>query len=140
MDLPLLYLDFDGVLHPNFASPSTYFCCLPLLEQALEGTPVQLVVSSSWRFHMDHGHIRRQFPLGLRERLTGFTGEAHIGPKARWHEINRHAAHHHVHDFRALDDAANEFPTVCPWLILCNGKTGLQQPQAQALRQWALKV
>jgi hypothetical protein len=114
MDQPLLYLDFDGVLHPNFASPSTYFCYLPLLEQALEGTPVQLVVSSSWRFHMDHGHIRRQFPLGLRERLTGFTGEAHIGPKARWHEINRHAAYHHVQISEPWMTRPTSFPPCAP--------------------------
>jgi len=30
-----LFLDFDGVLHPNLALPDQYFGRLPLLEQAL---------------------------------------------------------------------------------------------------------
>ena len=45
----LLFLDFDGVLHPDDGSQEV-FCCLPLLESWMQRLPaVQVVISSSWR-------------------------------------------------------------------------------------------
>lgn len=45
----LLFLDFDGVLHPADGSQEA-FCRLPLLESWMQHWPaVQVVISSSWR-------------------------------------------------------------------------------------------
>lgn len=30
-----LFLDFDGVLHPEHCRESRHFCCLPVFEQVL---------------------------------------------------------------------------------------------------------
>ncbi len=132
-----LYLDFDGVLHPNFAPIKGFFVHLPALEEVLAKTSVQIVISSSWRFQESMQVLRQRFTPSLHDRVIGHTGPAHIGRWARWQEISRHAQTHRIKDFRSLDDAANEFPTQCPALILCNGKTGLQPPQLKAIWDWA---
>ena len=41
-----------------------------------------------------------------------------------------------VADWRALDDAAFEFPNVCPELIWCDPNVGLDDAVAQRLRIW----
>lgn len=46
----ILFLDFDGVLHPDFARGAAYFSALPLLWQLLDECPhVDVVFSTSWR-------------------------------------------------------------------------------------------
>lgn len=49
----ILFLDFDGVLHPECCESDQLFCCTPALWQILRACPdVQVVFSSSWRqFH-----------------------------------------------------------------------------------------
>jgi hypothetical protein len=42
-----LFLDFDGVLHPNLAAPQERFVRLPLLLEAIGDHPVDIVISSS---------------------------------------------------------------------------------------------
>lgn len=88
---PYLYLDFDGVLHPNFVQKGQAFHLMPLLEEALEGYDLCLVISSSWRFHETPAYLRNLFPASLRPLLIGATGPAHIGRRARWQEITHHA-------------------------------------------------
>ncbi|GAB4088293.1 HAD domain-containing protein [Hydrogenophaga soli] len=46
-----LFLDFDGVLHPEYGHPSRFFEALPLLATVLLPRPwVEVVVSSNWRY------------------------------------------------------------------------------------------
>lgn len=42
--MPILFLDFDGVLHPEHCHESKHFCCLPVLEDALRQAPEWQVV------------------------------------------------------------------------------------------------
>ena len=45
----ILFLDFDGVLHPEHCHESKHFCCLPVLESALRQVPeFELVITSTW--------------------------------------------------------------------------------------------
>jgi hypothetical protein len=44
----VLFLNFDGELHPTMGSP--FFVKTPLLAQAIEQSSVNIVISSSWRF------------------------------------------------------------------------------------------
>jgi hypothetical protein len=131
-----LYLDFDGVLHPNSFEKGKAFCLMPLLERALSGSDVRIVVSSSWRHHETEAYIQSRFPASIRSLFSGFTGEPLAGPWARWHEISHHAALHGVTEWRALDDAASQFPPNCPNLICCEGHIGMQDVQVNLLRQW----
>jgi len=46
-----LFIDFDGVLHPEYGPSSRFFESLPLLALVLQDRPwVELVVSSNWRY------------------------------------------------------------------------------------------
>lgn len=136
MPVKYLYLDFDGVLHPNSFEKGKAFCLMPLLERALNGSDVRIVVSSSWRHHETQAYIQSLFPASIRSLLSGFTGEPLLGRLSRWNEISNHAALHGVTEWRALDDAASEFPPDCPNLIHCEGQIGMQDIQVNLIRKW----
>ncbi len=135
---PTLFLDFDGVLHPNHAQDHQFFGRAPLLADALEGCQVDIVISSSWRFQWDLPHIRTRLPASLQPMVTGVTGPAHIGRHARWHEISAYCTANGIKNWRALDDAVFEFPKDCEQLIRCDGGRGLQDAQCDSLRCWLL--
>ncbi len=133
----LLFLDFDGVLHPGSGAPGDVFGQAPALEAALAPWRCDSVISSSWRFHAPVQAILQQLPQGLSRRVVSCTGPAHVGRWPRYHEIrawldiNGGRA-----SWRALDDAAFEFPDACPQLIRCNPRTGFGAREAQAVHAW----
>ena len=131
----VLFLDFDGVLHPT-SHGSTLFSQMNLLEEALGDGACQIVISSSWRFHMDLTRLRGQFPKSIQERILGVTGEPYIGSYARFHEINAYVQEQGVNDWRAFDDAFWEFPKGCEQLIRCNPNTGLTVSEVNRLQSW----
>ena len=131
-----LFLDFDGVLHPNLALPDQYFGRLPLLEQALGNADLQIVISSSWRFQSTLSRLRALFPASMQARIMSTTGPAHIGRHARWHEITAYCAASGITDWRALDDAHFEFPSPCEQLIRCEGSRGIGPKECDALAAW----
>ena len=134
---PLLFLDFDGVLHPGSGLAGGAFTCASLLEQTLQGLDVDVVVSSSWRFHAAHEQIVRWLPQGLALRVVGTTGAAIVGRWARYQEILAWVdQHRRGADWRALDDALMEFPPDCPQLIPCSPRRGFGAEEAQVLRMW----
>jgi hypothetical protein len=134
---PVLFLDFDGVLHPGSGLGDTRLMHAEALDTALDGLSVQVVISSSWRFHLSMQEILQELPTGLAQRVAVATGPAHIGRWARFQEIkawlDRHAP---SVDWRALDDAVFEFPKPCPQLIACHPQEGFGPRQAQELARW----
>jgi hypothetical protein len=138
---PIVFLDFDGVLHPNLCAPSAWFSRLGLLEEAFDGVDEALIViASSWRFQHSYAALRRRFPASLRKRLWGTTGDAYVGAHARFHEIQqwlrRHAPGIDEDRWRTLDDAAFEFPAGCRQLIHCDGAFGISEREVALLRDW----
>lgn len=131
----VLFLDFDGVLHPT-SHGSALFSQMNLLEKSLVDDACQIVISSSWRFHMDLSRLRSQFSKNIQERILGVTGEPYIGPYARFHEINAYVQDQGIDDWRALDDAFWEFPKGCEQLIRCNPNTGLTSTEVNLVQSW----
>jgi hypothetical protein len=133
----MLFLDFDGVLHPGSGVDSGFLCRAPDLEEALSGHDLRIVVSSSWRFHIEMDEILGMLPPGLAQRVVGATGDAHIGRWPRFHEIRACVqVNEPLANWRALDDARLEFPDPCPELIACDPRTGFGSEQAGSLRRW----
>lgn len=134
---PILFLDFDGVLHPSSAYLSAPFSRAPMLAEALADRQVHVVVSSSWRFGRELDELRGLLPGGLADRVIGTTGDPHDGEHARYHEILAS-----LRDFgpgrawRALDDAAFEFPDGCQELILCDPNVGLDRFVISRIQCW----
>lgn len=133
-----LFLDFDGVLHPEYCSPSLHFIQLPALEVLLREHPyVQVVVSSSWRLQFPFNHILSRFSPDISERIVGTTpvfSELNSVPDRligyprhaecwAWQQVNRAASE----EWFALDDRPWLFYPFCPHLIQVNGSRGLDQ-------------
>ena len=137
MNEKVLFLDFDGVLHPTLAQPSALFIHGARLAEVLRPYPVNIVISSSWRFHFSMKEILAKLPDELCDAVIGVTGDAHVGKFARWHEIHRYIKSHRVTDWRALDDSSFEFPLSCKELIACDGSIGVAGPQLDLISSWA---
>lgn len=133
----ILFLDFDGVLHPNLCAPEAWFTRSPLLEDALAHRELGIVISSSWRFQHSYRALVGRFSPALRPQFVGRTGEAFVGPHARYQEIRQWlAANAPAADWRALDDSAFEFPNHCPQLIRCDGSVGVTPAELVRLQTW----
>ncbi len=148
----VLFLDFDGVLHPlglqlveqrfingkPVARPYAveFFCWVPLLAQWLQAHPdVVLVVHSSWR--ASHSEAALADYLGpLKERVLGAT-DANLEKYPSilaWLD-----AHPEVSSYRILDDALQEFPQdpADEAFIACDWQLGLSELAVQEqLKGW----
>lgn len=131
----LLFLDFDGVLHPSEADPALpHFCWLPELEQLLSlHTDVRIVVHSTWRYD-HHDAELRELLAGLGER---FVGSAQRGPRQQAIESVLQANKEEVSSYLVLDDAAREFEHGTLNVVLLDGRTGISDVNAQAaVAEW----
>ena len=135
MSEKVLFLDFDGVLHPTHHGLAL-LSQLPLLESTLEDYDCKIVISSSWRFHLELDDLKKHFSLTVRNKIVGVTGDAYVGAFARFHEINAYAMQYGIVNWRALDDSYWEFPQGCSQLIRCNPNTGLTQHEVKVLSEW----
>ena len=76
----IVFLDFDGVLHPESTeTPADLFCRLPLIEEVFREFPaVDLVISSAWRLeYRDPAQavieLRAHFSYDIAPRVLGVT-------------------------------------------------------------------
>lgn len=135
----ILFLDFDGVLHPEglqAGERDQLFCAKPVLLQILRAAPyVDVVFSTSWRllysfddlvsFAIDSGDFAHRFKgitphLPAEERRQGVLGQ-------REEEIQAWLAMHGRDYGRwlALDDQPKLFRPNCSDLYLIDWQTGL---------------
>lgn len=125
----VLYLDFDGVLHPDevyrhVKSPHirlhvpghSLFENLPWLTHALEGFPsLKIVLSTSWVRSFDYHRARRRL-RALRGRVIGATFHSLYMDAEVFQDIPRHQQIlRDVHRRRpgrwlAVDDAVKDWP------------------------------
>lgn len=134
----LLFLDFDGVLHPTHFAGEDPFNRVHLLEEALVGSDLSIVISSSWRFTHGFEKLQKLLPSSISNLVIGVTGAPVIGKHPRYQEIQSFLQSHGHSNWRALDDSYWEFPTPCPELIRCNPNTGISEEQIKELREWMI--
>lgn len=133
----LLFLDFDGVLHPAPGSDELAFNKAEELAQTLIKNPCKVVISSSWRFHHTLEQIKDKLPLPMREFVIDTTGDPHIGKWPRFNEIKNYMVQRNIiANWRALDDGFIEFPFFCEQLIVCNPNTGITLKEMALLEAW----
>lgn len=143
-----LFLDFDGVTHPEKADCDQLFMRDEILNQWLQANPdVQVVISSSWREVHSLSEIRDFFPCEMASRIIGVTPRDILKvkrrsdgrpPRDRQAEIEHWLRAHGKEGcaWVALDDQAWRFRVDCKNLVVCDGKTGLTREnlaQARAL-------
>lgn len=125
----ILFLDFDGVLHPD---PPTQQLPLwwraALLSEWLNMHPqVDVVISSTWRVGRTLDMLRDLLPSALARRVVGATGQIHEALYARqleceaWMRSNRPT----WRSWAALDDRAWNFRLFEKPFVLCDRRTGL---------------
>lgn len=132
----LIFLDFDGVLHPTYFSGEERFNRVNLLEEALVDATANIIISSSWRFTHNLEKLQKILPTNISKLIIGATGSPVIGKYPRFNEIQAFLNTHGLADWKALDDSYWEFPSPCPQLIRCNPNTGITNKQILELTQW----
>lgn len=140
----VLFLDFDGVMHPERCDVDKYFCRRELLEAWLRLRPsVVVVISSSWREAHSLDEIQSFFSEDIGPRVVGVTpvlrrcdwedydGELPPMRFEREAEVLRwlNGSGEPWRPWAALDDQAWLFQPFCRQLVLCDGRIGLTQRQ-----------
>ena len=149
----ILFLDFDGVTHPDPCSKANYFCQLPLIEYVLrEQQRVDVVISSSWRYDHRLPALCAYFSPHLRTRVIDVTPnvartdhEGWIPPDLLQHhrewECTKWLRQHRPAEqaWLVIDDADAWFLPDCAHLLKTQSERGFQPEQASALREMIKK-
>ena len=142
--MPILFLDFDGVLHPEHCHASKHFCCLPILEDALRHVPgCQVVITSTWRLEQSIEDLLQRFSPDIASMIDGVTPRycelANVPNTLVGYE--REAECHAwlwandipYRSWVALDDRSWLYRPFCKSLFLVDGRTGLTQATGSQL-------
>lgn len=133
----IIFLDFDGVLHPRPVDRRGIFCHLPNLEEILREFPyIKIVISSSWREVYPFDVLTEIFSIDIQERILGGTPITRQTEKwPRYAEIMQWVLGNHYDKlWLGLDDAKDEFPVNCNNLIACKPEIGFNDCIASELR------
>ena len=145
----ILFLDFDGVLHPN-NQPDLLFVRVPRLALWLDAWPaVDVVVSSSWRVQHSQQEMVEMLARVIGARVVGCTPWA-----ARQRDDNVYSAlrttvltHERQPEVQAwlaaswdperawvaLDDMPYLFDADCGRVVVCAGRQGISRENVQEL-------
>lgn len=154
----ILFLDFDGVLHPGdvvmkgdqptLIGEGCLFMWAPLLELALQPYPsIEIILSTSWAGNglMGFDYSRNALPTALQSRVIGTTVPKFIRPRgdssdidvipfsrlSRFHQIYNCVKTARYRKWLAIDDNADGWPTSQrKHLVRTQSRTGLSAPSA----------
>lgn len=151
MSKTILYLDFDGVLHPEpvyrhpkggmfFGIEHTGHCLFEYAEvlvEALAPYPhVAIVLSTSWVRVLSYSQARAYLPEPLRSRVIGATfhsamNKFEFDAMSRGAQVLADATRRSATSWVALDDDDEGWGTAAsPRLVLTERTSGLSEPQA----------
>lgn len=150
LGLPLLYLDFDGVLHPEHcywhprkgpylkAPGHSLFEHLALLEQLLEPHPeVRIVLSTTWVQTYQFSETARKLGSSLRPLVIGATFHTGMDREGfrdmpRGRQVLGDVSRRQPSAWVALDDDPTGWPDGArDKLVLTDGLHGLGEARAQ---------
>ena len=144
----VLFLDFDGVLHPNGCSADQLLCRLGLLQDWLRRRPgVDVVISSTWRTQRTVGELASFFACDLQPRVIGVTSRLmhdHCEQFDGEPPPARHARHAEVmawlrksqepwRRWAALDDQPWLYRPFVRELVVCDHRVGLTHDELRKL-------
>ena len=150
----ILFLDFDGVLHPEKVnSQEPLLCRLPLVEEVFREFPqVEIVISSTWRLRWQDPEIavqemRKHFSTDIALRVAGVTPSCldldwwtapdglFLYPRHWECETWLRAHRPPGTPWLALDDRAYGFRPFCKNLMIVNCDTGFVAADGKKLRE-----
>ena len=143
----ILFLDFDGVTHPDPCREVEYFRQLPLIENVLrDHRQLDVVISSSWRYDHTIHEMRDRFSPDIRSRVIDVTPSVTRTDYEGW--IPPHLLQHHREwecrkwirqhcpldtPWLAIDDAAEWFTPECAHLLTTKSEFGFHPEQVLEL-------
>nr|MDP2191459.1 HAD domain-containing protein [Rhodoferax sp.] len=142
-DQLILFLDSDGVLHPDGVGTDLEFCQLDNFEGVMREFPqVRIVVSSTWRLSESVEELRRHFSADIQERIVGVTPRVGNHDSVRGQRQRECEAWIRENSpdvpWLALDDWARYFDEGCENLVLIphvyDGGAGLEGEYVEGLR------
>lgn len=136
----ILFLDFDGVLHPNLKGEPD-FCRLPLMWQILGACPdMEVVFSTSWREIYKFDEMVEFVTYGGGEefaaRFIGSTPELEAQNHCDRRDLEIQSwldANGHSGSWLAIDDMPNLFNGGHPNLYVVDGACGLTDADVLAI-------
>ena len=149
---PILFLDFDGVTHPQVCEDASLFQSLPLIEAVLRFHPdVLVVLSTSWREIHAMEELRERFSGDIASRVVGGTPVINFyqrvwypvplseWPRQREIETWLHQNRTLTHPWIAIDDRPWWFESECPNLLVTDQTTGFTESDADSLKRMILE-
>jgi hypothetical protein len=148
---PVLYLDFDGVLHPDEVyrirgrivlrcDGMNLFEWSPLLAEHLEPYPgVRIILSTSWVRVLSFNEARAWLPDSLASRVVGATWHSAMNQfwwnnLSRYQQISLHARRHRISRWLAIDDDTQGWPDGSRGqLVHTDPMLGIAAPDTRAL-------
>ncbi|MGV6953155.1 HAD domain-containing protein [Pseudomonas chlororaphis] len=149
----ILFLDFDGVLHPDavylsrqgptLKADGTLFMWAPILADLLDDFPmISLVLSTSWVRHLGYKRALAYLPLKLQARVIGATWHSSMAKdwvdenqwerKTRYDQICRYASRSQLQHWIALDDDVQGWAeSSAQHLVVCVPDLGLGSAHTQ---------
>ena len=146
----ILFLDFDGVLHPDavyitrsgprLRGDGELFMWTPLLDELLQHFPkVRIVLSTSWVRQLGFSRAKKRLPPSLQSKIVGSTWhssmEKDLSNAIWWDDATRHdqiaryVARSQVTDWIAIDDDAKGWDSAHSHrLVLAQPTRGLSDP------------
>jgi len=143
----VIFLDFDGVTHPEPYSQESAFKQLPLIESVVrEMSGVDIVVTSSWRETHTLDELRGYFAVDMQDRVIGVTPNLWDSAQApafvrerecrAWLAANRQVGTRWL----AIDDRPSWFQPNCPNLFVTDTLQGFQPRQMEQLRKMIINL
>lgn len=121
----ILFIDFDGVLHPVGAPVDRLFENAPAIAAALAGSGIEVVVSSSWSeyFPLD-ALIEFVAPICIRGAIGKVPGQRGAACAA-WVQANRPGSL-----WWALDDERDQFAGLEDHVLWCDAEDAVTMVEA----------
>lgn len=152
---PTLYLDYDGVLHPDEVyrrkdgsifvknvpnMEASLFMWAEPLGQCLEGRDLQIVLATSWVKVLGFKRASSYLPESLSSKIVGST--YHSSQRQDWdqysryQQIQKHATRHSVLNWLALDNDIELWSDLAlANLCACDDVTGISK-EWYVLNNW----
>lgn len=131
----ILFLDFDGVLHPEHCHESRRCCCLSILEDALRQVPeCQIVITSTWRLEQAYEDLLERFSPDIAAMIERYPQILRSNERPEYAGGVRAGAECHAwlwandvphRRWVAVDDRSWLYRPFCKSLFLVDGRTGL---------------
>lgn len=142
----ILFLDFDGVLHPQHDGEPTpaaeLFCHLPRFEAVMRDfSTVKIVITSMWRYDFSLDELKAKFSPDIAVRIIGTTRltdrtDGSYLPARREREILDWLAASKLEtcQWLALDDSVWQFDQHKKHLVSCSWYIGMDESVEIRLR------